>query len=399
MGDGADTGERNTYGDLPRRTWTEALIGILAIAVLVTGVLFLNERFGWPVLAAKPPPAPTDGTLPRQTEVLFLNSLKNEPASDHEWWTARSDHRLVAHGIFHCKQPSDITADAMPREYFTALLLDLTPDGNHLFRKKETKGSAASNPVNPATSEPESATETRKFSPLLLTGTDLDLLSLSDSIARTRIDAAASATASRPWTQWLGIATLIVSALATLFVTLQGKMKPPPAEAEVKLDPNLKWQNWGRVRVTLWGPGSGFRWVAFWAITLSITTTALSGLKQVYDPSRVLTQNTRALLELRQLHQDVILGFKCEDKVIQPPARLTLWTDAVRRLRGLVIPEYAAYANLDAGVAQRSDLTTQSTLSPPDTRARPASPPAPQPPATASSGNAPAAAGAPASPR
>ena len=41
-----------------------------------------------------------------------------------------------------------------------------------------------------------------------------------------RVAAADGANVNVPWVQRLGIATLIVGALATLFVTLQGKMRP-----------------------------------------------------------------------------------------------------------------------------------------------------------------------------
>jgi hypothetical protein len=104
-----------------------------------------------------------------------------------------------------------------------------------------------------------------------------------------------------------------------------------------------------RTNYSLFGSGSGFRWVAFFAIELSIAGTSLAGLKQVYDPSRTLTQNTRSLLELRQLHQEVALAAECDDHAISKPQKIDEWIETLRRLHATVLPEHGAYAALDLG--------------------------------------------------
>src|SRR5205085_1506768 len=201
---------------------------------------------------------------------------------------------------------------------------------------------------------------------------------LSDSITRARVAAADGANVNVPWVQRLGIATLIVGALATLFVTLQGKMRP--VEFDDKEKKKQERATWGRrVRFTLWGPGSGFRWIAFWAIALSIAGTALTGLKQVYDPTRTLTQNTRAMLELRQLHQDVVMGVKCDNKSIVTNTKMPVWVETLRRIRGTIIPDWGAYANLDVGNSQRPD--SSQTAQPASTES-PKAPSAPEPAAS-----------------
>ena len=361
------------------RSLVPNLVASAIVVVAFVALFALNERFGWSVLGQKTQvqaPEVASGEA-QQTELLFLNGLKSMPASDSEWWSARSDHRLVAYAIFNCKQMTDLTLDAMPREYFGALLLDLTPDGGHVFRVKDNtiRTADAADKSKAAAVQAKAIEPARKVTALSLTGTDQDLLSLSDSIARARIAAADGASVNVPWAQRLGIAALIVGALATLFVTLQGKMKPVEYKENEKEE--IERRKWGRrFAFLLWGPGAGFRWVAFWAITLSITTTALTGLKQVYDPTRILTQNTRSLLELRQLHQDIVLGFRCDDekKKIMEPTRLALWTETLRRIRSTITPQYGAYATPDVN-GQRNELNSQKDLTgEKDTRGRQPSP-------------------------
>ncbi len=343
-------------GILPSWTSLVALLfQAIALVALLTIVVIVSHHFG--VL----PLAPNTGngivkassTVPQQTEEYFLGGLKDDPPTDptDEWWLARSDHRLIANAVFNCKE-LQFTSAYMPRQYFSALLLDLDLRGDHIFRSKIAVDSELLARENGA---PQ----------LALTSSDQDLLSLSDAIARSRLAAAEGAKTNFPWAQRLGLTTLIVAALATLFVTLQGRMKPIELPEE---DQNrIASQGIGaRIRHSLIGPGCGFRWVAFMAITLSITGTSLTGLRQVYDPTRTLTQNTRALLELRQLHQEIMLGVKCEEgkKRIEAHRRSADWANAIRRIRANIIPDFGAFANLDfGGTALRSD-TAQNQ--PPD---------------------------------
>jgi hypothetical protein len=118
------------------------------------------------------------------------------------------------------------------------------------------------------------------------------------------------------------------------------------------------------------------------------TGTSLTGLKQVYDPTRILTQNTRALLDLRQLHQEVILSVKCDAKESRAAVdsnKMTDWINAIRRMRATILPEYGAYANLDVGgSSQRFEPTSnQSRGAPAETQGQDQTAPAgsPTPPA------------------
>ncbi len=359
------------------RSFRERLLGILpgwasivamlcqaiAVVVLLTIVVIISHHFGvLPLPPSTSNPTVTESKLPLQTEEYFLGGLKDDlPDQSDEWWLARADHRLIADAIFNCKEVTQFTSAYMPRPYFSALLLDLDPRGNHVFRNKLTV-------------DPELAAREKAAPAFTLSSNDQDLLSLSDAIARSRLAAAEGAKTNFPWAQRLGLTTLIVAALATLFVTLQGRMKPIELSEEE--------QNaiggaglWARIRHILFGRGCGFRWVAFMAITLSITGTSLTGLRQVYDPTRTLTQNTRALLELRQLHQEIMLGVKCDParKQIEASRRSTDWANAIRRIRANIIPDFGAFANLDfGGTAPRTDTPQNQT--PPQDDGGPAPP-------------------------
>ncbi|GJD52972.1 hypothetical protein OPKNFCMD_5740 [Methylobacterium crusticola] len=326
---------------------------LIAIAVVST-IAILYALRAWDIEVA------TGGTArsgtrtatarPQPTEALFVGSVKGPPGDASEWWSARSDHRLIAYGIWTCKRLEG-GLDTLSRQAFSSLLLDLMPNGSHLFAGDvEDAGAAPGRPVPP---------------PLVLAASDQDLLSLSDSIARARLDAAEGANSNVPWVQRLGLAALVVSALATLFVTLQGKMKPVEL-GEDRRNALEAGPVGPRMAHVLWGTGSGFRWVAFFAIALSITGTSLTGLKQVYDPTRTLTQNTRALLDLRQLHQEIILGVRCDDKqnAVLPDRRAAAWARSIRRIRATIIPDYGAYASLDVGgSSQRPDPTDEGGAS------------------------------------
>lgn len=327
----------------------KVLVPSMISAVIVVALMaLLGDRIGirrplsnlaMPEQPSKPPaPPPLE-----QTEAMFLKRFDSKPASTDEWWAARSDHRLIAYAVLHCKKLSNPNIDTMPRQTFSSLLLDLTPSGNHVF---ETK----------AGDDVVLAARDKDAHPTALTSVDHEFLALSDSIARARLFAAEGASSNVPWVQRLGLATLIVTALATLFVTLQGRMKQSQEEG-----PRRGAKFFNRVHYSLFGDGSGYRWVAFFAIALSIAGTSLTGMKQVYDPTRTLTQNTRALLDLRQLHQEVIHGIRCQEGGIAGSPMMPQWAGAIRRIRGLIIPAYGGYVNFDAGPSRPTESGQQTS--------------------------------------
>jgi hypothetical protein len=311
-------------------TWIGYLItSVISVAVAIFVLVYFQDRLPRQTLGPK-----SDAVdLQPQTEETFLNGLSSLPEKYAEWWSARADHRLLAQALFNCQANNAFQINSMPRQYYRTLLMDLTPSGDHAF-------------VTSAADTARLVAIEKNAKPLLLDDNGMALLALSDSIARARITAADGASINVPWVQRLGIATVVISALATLFVTLQGRMRP------VEMDDGKRKEFeqspfYSRVNYSLFGSGSGFRWVAFFAIALSIAGTSLAGLKQVYDPTRTLTQNTRSLLELRQLHQEVVLAVQCESEKNSKNQKWTDWNATLYRLRGNVLPEYGAYAALD----------------------------------------------------
>jgi hypothetical protein len=315
------------------------------LSVVATIFILANFQDRIPGQQLKITPEATADVQP-QTEQIFLNGISSLPEKSAEWWAARADHRVLAQAIFNCVSPnSQITS--VPRHYYRSLLLDLTPSGDHAFAASSTEAASL-------------ATVEKTSTALKLGNSEEKLLALSDSIARARIAAADGASVNVPWVQRLGIATVLISALATLFVTLQGRMRPVDLD-DGKREEYEQSAFFKRASYSLFGSGAGFRWVAFFAIALSIAGTALTGLKQVYDPSRTLNQNTRSLLELRQLHQQVVLSTECNDQTVSEPQQMSVWVGKLRDLRGKVLPEYGAYAVLDTGngTGSKSDNQTE----------------------------------------
>jgi hypothetical protein len=315
--------------------------GLLSVVVTIFILTNFQDRIPNQQLKANPEAA---ADVQPQTEQIFLNGISSLPDKSAEWWSARADHRLLAQAIFNCVSPnSSITS--VPRHYYRSLLLDLTPSGDHAFAASPSEAASL-------------ATVEKNPNALKLGNSEEKLLALSDSIARARIAAADGASVNVPWVQRLGIATVVISALATLFVTLQGRMRPVDL-TDGKREEYEQSAFFKRASYSLYGAGAGFRWVAFFAIALSIAGTALTGLKQVYDPSRTLSQNTSSLLYLRQLHQQVVLSTECNDQTVAEPTHMERWIARLYELRGKVLPEYGAYAVLDQGSGSKPDSETE----------------------------------------
>jgi hypothetical protein len=333
--------ENNTEGNATsqnnKNNSAALILGLMVIFSLAGFVAY----YGWSKLVAggDQSPPPPSATLP--TELLFQNGI-SPPATDSEWWSARSDHRLLVQSLFACKALQAGALDNISRASFSGLLLDLTPSGNHVFVIKSGDAEPSKPTIIPT-----------------LTSTDQAFLSISDSIARARLAAAEVASANVPFARTLGLTALIVSALTTLFVTLQSRMKPVEIEPTKKFRVSTGWwwrrsadpteKTFGelsfgrRSYYLLFGYGSGYRWVATLALILSIIATTLTGLKQIYDPTRMLTQNTRALVALRQLHQDEILAIQCGESSAKPLANEEIWASNIRKIRSTIVPNYGAF--------------------------------------------------------
>ena len=87
--------------------------------------------------------------------------------------------------------------------------------------------------------------------------------------------------------------------------------------------------------------------VAFFAIALSITGTSLAAVKQYFDPARAVVENERALLGLRQLHQDVFMAIRCNEgnRITYDPGMRNKWAVSLSRYVGEIISPYSPSNN------------------------------------------------------
>jgi hypothetical protein len=262
-----------------------------------------------------------------QTEAKFLEQdhVKNSAANSSiipEWRAARGDHKIIAYTIANCQKVRDQFGgiDTMPRGVFTALLLDLTPLGDHKFSSEQfaSEASAADDGNDPGTAVADAdagATPSSVVPPIIkrdksieLTDYQQTMLFLSDAIARARLTAASEANNNLPNMRLFGWITIGVSAIATLLVTVKASMSPPPADAK------------GRRRM--------YAGIGIAAMLVSATGTALTSAKQFYDPQRTYKSSEAALLELRKLHNQVAFEF------------VRTWDGAQCALRGNEDPQF-----------------------------------------------------------
>jgi hypothetical protein len=81
-------------------------IGVALIATLIVGTLFVANRYAVQPFAPQADAVSTVGQpkTPLQTEAYFINGLKSQPSASDEWWSARSDHRLVAYSVWNASE-------------------------------------------------------------------------------------------------------------------------------------------------------------------------------------------------------------------------------------------------------------------------------------------------------
>jgi hypothetical protein len=260
-------------------------LGIAAFAAIVSGYLGAYQLN----LTSKAPPEPG------QTEALFLDqAVRGSSAGKDirtEWLAARADHKIIAYAIANCSKFRTAfgNTDTMPRQLFNALLLNLTPDGEHRFSIAGTAGkdnaAVGSQPKANASDAAPLASIGRAS--IELTSYQQTMVFLSDAIARARLHAASEASGNLPDMRLFGWFSVLISAIATLLVTIKGSMTVPASGA----------------------PGRWFKTVGVLAIIASAAGTTLASVKQFYDPARTYRTSEAALLELRKLHTEAGLSF------------------------------------------------------------------------------------------
>lgn len=324
--------------------------------------------------APKPPP-PTEGNLVTEAQFLFYaNKEVSDEEVGNEWRAARADHRLIAHSVLVCKEKLDYLY-AMPRNLFSALLLDLTPRGSHLFEAPQSssigtvgdgntqKGTtvaedarppqesgatyrqsdqSANTPARPATERAIQHQQDESF----LKSSEWDLLVLSNSVARAQLMAARERSGAQVPATKLWQLTLFVSAMATLFVTIQTWLRRPSATQDPdKIIPHQPTMLF--VRSSTWFSGF-YGSVALLALIFSIAGTSLNAAKQYFDPTRAVVQNERAIMSLRKLHQAIALAGKCDGKTLTyEEAKRSAWTTSLQTIIGEIITPYSPASTPD----------------------------------------------------
>ena len=282
-----------------------------------------------------------------QTEQLFQDSLGTFSYSEihlDEWRQARSDHKQIAYAILNCRK---LPIDNMSRQTFSSLFLDLAPNGDHVFR---VPGSSNPAQKSDAPSPPES-----DANPLILTSHEQRLLSLSDAISRTRVAAAKNVGSSANSAFWLSLAALVVSGFTTLFVTLQsrgaGSQAPNPNQAPAQ-DHGNDGAPPGQppaAPIGGWSRRAAFT-IALLAIIFSIVGTVLTGIKQFYDPTKLVVQNGKAIQRLNSLHQAITQGLECkgDDKPsvdYSDDAPVKDWALQIENIRSTILASYGTFGS------------------------------------------------------
>jgi hypothetical protein len=287
---------------------TAALVAAGVALVVVVGYLYIVT----PVSVPPPPPTPP----PRvSSEWLFQQSVPDASGTSDrtdEWRAARSDHKIIAYSIARCV---NVDVEAMSPETFSMLMLDLRPNGDHLWRWAAD------------THDTQSANQQQ----IRINGYEGAILALSDAISRARIAAATAGGSFYPSMFWFGWITVGVSALATMVVTLRSSMGSAA--------PGL-----------MLGIGIA-------AVSFSTVATVLTGAKQFWDPTNAYMRNEGALLSLKQLHQDISLTFAGSwDEWCQSEGTDAAQSNRLARWRGTLVSLQAG--TMTAPVIVQNQLAT-----------------------------------------
>ena len=246
---------------------------ITSFSVLVGTTIIVSALFYSNIVQVTP--TTKDNRTPPATasvEWQFHNEMEQNTPTGHlldEWHAARSAHKVIAYAIARCLK---IDTNNMSGFAFATLMLDLKPNGDHFWQRTNLLLPDGRQPPN----EPKEH--------LQLTSYEAAMLALSDGISRARLAAVSGADEFYPSMFKFGWAAVVVSALATMVVTLKSSLG----------------------KDTAWILSFS---VGFFAIFLSTVATMLTGAKQFFDPTNVYMRNEAAVLAFRQLHEEVSLTF------------------------------------------------------------------------------------------
>jgi hypothetical protein len=202
------------------------LPAFLLVLVLLVGVVGF---WGYQRITSRPvvPDASAEQTEARFQSFVLSATDADQPYTLEEWHAARSDHKIIAYFIATCLGAE--VADMRPAE-FSMLMLDLWPDGDHWWGRgaRKPSGEPADRSALPEPAATESASADRldqadkAIHPhISLTATQVAMLAISDEVARARLAAARGTDQFYPSMKQFGWYSVIISAVATMFVTLK----------------------------------------------------------------------------------------------------------------------------------------------------------------------------------
>ena len=395
-----------------------AAISVLTVIAVIL-IIWLFEPFSLGDRARAPANPATVKPLPPQTEAVFVAHAADSSVDAGvlaEWRSARGDHKIIAYTIANCKnflqsiRATDI--DTMPRRAFSALMLDLTPLGAHQFDKadagvgsKAPAGTATATnaspipgnaPVSPNAENVVPASGRPADEAIEFTVYQQAVLQLSDAIARGRLAAASEAGGNLNPMRLLGWVTVGISAAATLFITIKSSMTAPPVKSE---QPQVDTSGSGWiVRLWIWLTSGGrphrfmFYFVGLLAMVLSAGVTALTSVKQFYDPTMAYKASEVALMELKRLHNQVALDFvrnwnvnmcDAEPKDAKWKSQLNTWAGSLGDYEAAVVAASATLQEADfAWLGKMVKGLTPLPLLPQPAGTSPENPPAGDPKVT-----------------
>jgi hypothetical protein len=263
---GAANPESKSKQNTTARTIVRLSAGIASIgAVLILVWLGLSGRYTELYYWAFGSPSSAS-----QTEAVFIRRVDSGGNSDlrREWLAAREDHKRIAFAIAECDGFTQL--DSMPRQIFSLLLLDLAPSGQHQFPSAQSEGNNKDK-----NSENNNNTVT-----INLVGLQPAMLTVSDQIARARMEAARAANEALPGVTFIGWAAIAFTALTTFLVSLK---------------PMIEAKNWATA-------------ITVSTLVVSVLSTALTSVKSVYDPTQAYSANEQALVKLRNLHRRIAMA-------------------------------------------------------------------------------------------
>jgi hypothetical protein len=281
------------------------IIGLLISVAAIFAIGWVLVRYGYDNFAAHN----------REGVRVTAPYTDVSPAAIQEWQLARADHEIVAAAVAACSNILDL--DAQPSFVRAALRLDTLPNGSRgYFPAREQKSDAS----------------------LTLSNYQRAVIYLSDSIMRSRVEAATTANQNYSSMFWFQLAIVGIGAITTILISI--KSIAPTGGSESTSNLSL--------------------WVGILAIIFSSLGTATSALNSFYGPRESYLKSERSLAGLRQLHSEI--AAKVASTTLQPPEKCPK-IDATNKddPQGKQVQDWTAKLSVILNAADSGSASSQNT--------------------------------------